>query len=472
MKEAKDHDPSNLGLAGYAKLLCSAIFVTGTAEEAAREHCRNVAVDLIKLPEADLPDITDFIDYEEKVVRATLRNSLTRTAKFYGDQGCILHPEDHDGIYYDPVPVETSLPDPDTQLWPMGDLLPDEPLPPEVDLEKLRAAVALAFDAPAQTSAMTVVYKGRLVAERYVPGVTKDTLLESWSMGKSLTGTLIGRLMLDGHFGLEDLAPVPEWQQPDDPRRGIRMADLMRMSSGLQFTLYEVMEQTPEGTYRINTAYPDHYFVYPCAMDVFQYAVSRPVQYPPNTVGRYRNCDPLTLGYIVKRTVLGRGENYLTYPQRSLFDQIGIRRMVLDTDPYGNFIMSGYEYATARDWARIGLLYLQQGMWQGQRLLPQEFVDFVRTPAPAWNNEEGEASESRYGGMWWLNTTGNFDLPTDAFYAAGAGCQNTIVVPSRDLVVVRLTRYDSLTVSNEPFNAALRGILAAIDSVEVTKSQV
>ncbi len=463
MKEAKDHDPSNLGLAGYAKLLCSAIFVTGTEEEAAREHCRNVAVDLIKLPESDLPDITDSIDYEAKVVRATLRDSLTRTAKFYRDQGCILHPEDHDGIYFDPVPVETSLPDADTQLWPMGDLLPDEPLPPEVDQEKLRAAVELAFDAPAQTSAMTVLYKGRLVAERYVPGVTKDTLLEGWSMGKSLTGTLIGRLMLDGHFGLEDMAPVPEWQQPNDPRRGIRMADLMRMSSGLQFTLYEVLEQTSEGTYRISTAYPDHYFVYPSAMDVFQYAVTRPPQYSPNTVGRYRNCDPLTLGYIVKRTVLGRGEDYLTYPQRGLFDEIGIRKKILDTDPYGNFIMSGYEYGTARNWARLGLLYLQQGMWQGKRLLPQEFVDFVRTPAPAWNNEEGEASESRYGGMWWLNTTGNFDLPRDAFYAAGAGCQNTIVVPSRDLVVVRLTRYDSLTVSNQPFNAALRGILAAID---------
>ncbi len=312
MKEAKDHDPSSLGLAGYAKLLCSAIFVTGTEEETAREHCRNVAVDLIKLPESDLPDITDSIDYEEKMVRATLRNSLTRTAKFYGDQGCIIHPEDHNGIYFDPVPVETGLPDADTQAWPMGDLLPDEPLPPEVDEEKLRAAVELAFEAPAQISAMAVVYKGRLVAERYVSGVTKDTLLESWSMGKSLTGTLIGRLMLDGHFGLEDLAPVPEWQQPDDPRRGIRMTDLLCMSSGLQFTLYEVLEQTPEGTYRISTAYPDHYFVYPCAMDVFKYAVTRPSQFPPNTVGRYRNCDPLTLGYIVKRTVLERGEEYLT----------------------------------------------------------------------------------------------------------------------------------------------------------------
>ena len=462
MREAKDHDPSNLGLAGYAKLLCSAIFVTGTEPEAAREHCRNVAVDLMKLPKSDASRITDTIDYGEKVVRASLGSSLTRTAQFYGGQGCITHPEDHDGIYFEPVTVETTLLGADTLPWPMGDLLPDEPLPTEVDEQKLKAAVELAFQDPAQTTAMTVVYKDRLVAERYAVGITKDTLLEGWSMGKSLTGTLVGRLMFEGRIDLDDPAPVPEWQGPGDPRGKIRMSDLMQMSSGLQFTLYEVLEETPQGTYRIGAAYPDHYFVYPCAMNVFQYVVSRPPQFPPNTVGRYRNCDPLTLGYIVRRTVEEQGEDYLTFPQRSLFDQIGIRRMVLDTDPFGNFILSGYEYGTARNWARIGMLYLQKGMWQGKRLLSEEFVDFVRTPAPAWNNEEGEPSESRYGGMWWLNTTGNFDLPRDAFYAAGAGCQNTIVVPSRDLVIVRLTRYDALTVSNEPFNAALRGIQEAI----------
>ena len=463
MKEARDQNPSNVGVAGYAKLLCSAVFVSGTDEVTAREHSRNVAVDLMKLPESDLLDLTDEIDYERKQVRATLHGSYTRTAGFYGDQGCIVHPDDYDGVYFDPVPVHTRLPPADSQIWPMGDVLIEDPLPLEVNKEKLLAAVDLAFQKPAQTTSLAVVYKGRLVAERYAPGINKDTLLESWSMGKSLTGTLVGRLIEDGHLGLYDLAPVPEWQLTDDPRREIRVSDLLRMSSGLDFTLYEVMEQTLEGTYRISTAYPDHYYVYSCALNVFQYSVSRKLRHRPNTVGRYRNCDPLTLGYIVRRIVEEQGKEYLTYPQRALFDQIGIRKKILDTDPYGNFILSGYEYGTVRNWARIGLLYLQEGLWQGKRLLPKEFVDFVRTPAPAWFNEEGRPSDSRYGGMWWLNTTRVWDVPTDAFYAAGAGGQNTIVIPSRNLVVARLTEYDSHSVSVPHFNAALKAILAAIE---------
>ena len=278
-------------------------------------------------------------------------------------------------------------------------------------------------------------------------------------MGKSLTGTLIGRLIADGHFGLDDLAPVPEWRNESDPRKNIRVRDLMRMSSGLQFTL----ENHPEKGV-IPDGFPDHRYIYSGAIDIFRYVTSRPLQYPINSIGRYRNTDPLTLGYIVRRTVEQMGESYLSYPQRALFDEIGIRKLILETDPYGNFISSGYELGTARDWARIGLLYLQDGLWQGKRLLPEGFVDFVRTPAPAWENEEGQRSVSRYGGMWWLNTTGNWDAPLDAYYAAGAGGQSTIVIPSRNLVIAKLTDYDSDTPSISKFSAneAIKGIIAAI----------
>ena len=184
-------------------------------------------------------------------------------------------------------------------------------------------------------------------------------------MGKSLTATLAGRTMMDGHFGLDDLAPVPEWQGEGDPRGKIRISDLLRMSSGLRFTGPDVIEDTPDGR-RIMHGNPDHHYVYSGAMDVFRYVLSRPLEHEPNTVGRYRNTDPLTLGYIVKRTVEGRGEEYLTYPQRALFDEIGIRKLVLETDPFGNFISSGYELGTARDWARLGQLYLQDGVWEGK----------------------------------------------------------------------------------------------------------
>jgi CubicO group peptidase (beta-lactamase class C family) len=464
MREAKDEDPSDLGLAGYAKILCSAVFVSGHAEEFARAHARRVAGDLMHLPKRDLDRLTDEIDYDAKTVRASLGGHLTRKAAFYGDQGSIAHPADHDGIFFEPASVETSLPDKDTVPWPMGDLMPDGPLPPEVDAEKLRDAVELAFVEPSRVSAFVVLYKGRLVAERYAPWASADTLLENWSMGKSLTATLVGRLMNDGHFGLDDPAPVPEWQTDGDPRANIRISDLLRMSSGLQFTLHEVLEETPDGTKVVRDCYPDHYYVYSGAMDVFRYVTSRPPQYEPNTVGRYRNCDPLTLGYIVKRTVEARGESYLTYPQRALFDEIGIRRLVLETDPYGNFVSSGYELGTARDWARLGQLYLQDGVWQGKRLLPEGFVDFVRTPAPAWANEEGVESVSRYGGLWWLNTTGNWDAPADAYYAAGAGGQTTLVIPSRDVVIARLTDYEPGTLGTSKLRTAqaIRGVLDAI----------
>ena len=466
--EAKDQDIHNLGVAGYAKLLCSSVFVTGMQVVKAIEHSRRVVGALVRLPAADFPHLSEEIDHDKQLVRATLRGSLTRTAKLYGDQGCIIHPTDHDGIFFEPVPVQTSLPDAQTQPWPMGDVLSDDPLPPEVDQERVKAAVDLAFEKPSRIAGMVVLYKGRLVAERYAEGITKDTLLESWSQGKSLTGTLIGRLEQEGLLKLEDPAPVPEWQQSGDQRAQIRIADLMRMSSGLRFTLYEALVKTPEGRYEVGPEYPDHYYPYCGAIDVFRYVVSRPLQYPPNTVGRYRNCDPLTLGYIVKRIVQAQGQEYLTYPQKGLFDEIGIRRMVLDTDPYGNFVLSGYEHGTVRDWARIALLYLQEGLWQGKRLLSKDFVEFVRTPAPAWNNEENKESVARYGGMWWLNTTGNYDAPEDTYYAAGAGGQTTLVIPSRQIVVAKLTDYDDSVpgISKAKANAALKGILAAIGNSE------
>jgi CubicO group peptidase (beta-lactamase class C family) len=269
------------------------------------------------------------------------------------------------------------------------------------------------------------VHGGRIVAERYGEGIDRDTQLESWSMGKSITAALIGLLVRDGHFGLDDPAPVDEWQRPGDPRSRITMADLMRMSSGLEFSLWEDPGEWVE------KGFPDHVLVYTGAVDAFRFSITRPAEFPPGTVGRYRNCDPLTLGYLIRETVRARGEEYLTFPQRALFDRIGIRKQVLETDAYGNFLLTGFDYGTARNWARLGMLFLQDGVWQGERILPEGFVDFVRTPAPAWEKPE-------YGGQFWVNGTGEWALPTDAYYMGGAGGQHVFIVPSHDLVIVRM----------------------------------
>ena len=466
LREARGEDARNLGTGGFAKTLCSMLFISEHPDDFAEAHAMRVATHLMKLPAADASELTYEVDRSERLVRVSLGDAITRVAKRYGDQGCVLHPDDHDGIHFVPVPVETTLPDRDRTAWPMGDVLPDDSLPPEVDEAKLEAAIALAFQPPSPVSALVVLYRGRLVGERYAEGITKDTLLENWSMGKSLTATLAARVMhRDGDLALDDPAPVPAWRVPGDPRGAITMAHLFRMSSGLQFSLFEVLELGADGRYHLTGNYPDHYYVYSGAIDVFRYVTSRPLQYEPGTVGRYRNTDPLTLGFIVKQRVEARGEEYLTFPQRELFDAIGIRELVLETDPYGGFVSSGFELGRARDWARLGQLYLQDGVWNDERLLPEGFVDFVRTPAPAWENEENEKSVPRYGGMWWLNTTGEWSAPEDAYYAAGAGGQNTIVIPSREIVVVRLTDYEvsgSPSIGETRFDTALAAILTAI----------
>ena len=119
-------------------------------------------------------------------------------------------------------------------------------------------------------------------------------------------------------------------------------------------------------------------------MDSFKYAATRPQQWPPNTVGRYRNTDPVLTNYMIRLAVEKRGEDYHSFPQRALFDKIGVRTMVLDTDPYGNFLTHGYESASGRDWARVANLYLQDGVWNGERILPEGYAKFVGTLAPAW----------------------------------------------------------------------------------------
>jgi CubicO group peptidase (beta-lactamase class C family) len=432
--------------AGFAKILCSAIFITGRdLATAADEDGFFVA------PRASRAKVVEtVVDRDAHEVRLRLPNGVTRSARLVGDQGCVTLPRGTDGVLFAPVPVTSALPDPATQDWPMGDRLPDAPLPPEIDKAELEAAVAAAFEPQAAlTAAFVVIYKGRLVAERYRPGIDKTTRLPSWSMGKSITATLMGQLIQDGVYDLWQPAPVEEWQGADDPRRTIRIADLLRMSSGLRF----VAPQDPD--YDPARGYPDHLYVYAGAIDAFRWSITRPLQWPPNTVGRYRNSDPLIINHLVRKAVTARGEEYLGYPQRHLFDKLGIRRMVLETDPYGNFLLNGYELGTGRDWARLGLLYLQDGMWNRERLLPEGFVDFVRTPAPAW-------SEPVYGGFFWLNRTAWWPVPEDAFFMAGAGGQYAFIIPTHDLVVVRLGHYKGEVAAGRALWNALQLLVQAV----------
>jgi CubicO group peptidase (beta-lactamase class C family) len=436
--------PVTLGLAGYAKVLCSAVFVSAREPE---EAFRNSGFFLF--PERLRGGVTYTVDRAQQLVRMK-HGAIVRTAKLYGDQGCIIHPADYDGIHFTPVPVTTRLPDARSQPWPMGDAAPKEPQATGIDRARVEKALDLAFGDPdGLTAGVVIVHKGQIVGERYMPGITKDTQLESWSMGKSLTATLFALLVNEGVYRIDDPVPVPEWRAAGDPRGAIRIVDLLHMSSGLRF----IAGQDPD--YTVDKGYPDHTLIYTGAIDAFAHSMTRPLQFPPNTEGRYRNSDPLMIGWLIKQAVTRRGEEYLTYPQRALFDRIGIRRQVLETDPYGNFLLTGYDYGTARNWARIGLLYLQDGMWQGRRLLPEGWAAFVGTPAPAWKRPV-------YGGLFWVNGDGAWNIPRTAYFANGAGGQRTFIIPTHDLVVVRMGHYRGDRAGMAALNRALGELMAAV----------
>ncbi len=435
---------------GYAKIMCSSVFVTGLEPDFAREN-----VGYFVAPYAERARLgTPQIDRQQRSVTVTMPNGTTRVAKQVGSQGCVTLPIGKSDVFFKPSIVKSGLAAANTVPWPMGDLPQPGSADASVDAAKVKAAVDAAFDPDGMTAAFVVTHKGRIIGERYGDGITQTTPLESWSMGKSLSGTLMGILIKQGAYELWQRAPVPEWQQtPGDPRAAIRIGDILRMSSGLRIRA----PQDPD--YDQSGPYPDHLYYYTGSVDSFKYAATRPQQWPPDTVGRYRNTDPVLINYLIRLAVERRKEDYHAFPTRALFDKIGIRSMVLDTDPYGNFLTQGYEQGSARDWARLANLYLQDGVWNGERLLPEGYVDFARTVAPAW------AADKRLvygGGLFWVNGESSFPAPKDAIYMSGVGGQSVLIVPSHQLAVVRLGHYKGSQAGGRALRKAVGILMEAV----------
>ena len=437
--------------AGFAKIMCSAVFITGLDPEFAAANVGGFASPFHQRKNVGKP----VIDFKRKSVSITLPGGITRTAIYLGDQaqGCVTLPLGSEKIFYEPEKVKRNLPDANKTPWPMGDVLSKDPMPAEVDIAKVEAALDSAFGIPeALTAAVVVTYKGRIIGERYADGITKDTPLESWSMGKSLTATMIGILIKQGIYTLDQPAPIPEWKSDGDARASIRIEDILHMSSGLRFRA----PQDPD--YDSTKGYPDHLYVYTGGINSFQYSATRPQQWPPNSVGRYHNSDPVLANYLVRLAVEGKGENYHTFPQRELFDKVGVRTMIMEADPYGNFLTQGYEFASARDWTRLGNLYLQDGVWNGERILPEGFVKFVSTLAEPWVKD----GRPVYGGFFWINGDGARPIPKEAYMMLGAGGQSTTIIPSHDLVVVRLGHYRGARAAVVPLDKAYKLLMEAV----------
>jgi CubicO group peptidase (beta-lactamase class C family) len=353
------------------------------------------------------------------VIRAAFRNGI----------GCVVMAPDQDFGDIDTLP-ELDLPpppgDPAEIPWPDGDRVEPAPLPAGVDAAALQAASDWAFDRPTpeqDTLSLLVLHDGRIIHERYAEGVDRGTRTRTWSTAKSIAATLIGmlvdedRLALDRPLGFDWLPEVEG--ADDDPRAAITLRHVLHMSSGL----YPVDSFGMEYATGSGLAY----WVGASSVDG---ARRRGLIRAPGTFWDYENYDTLLAVYAMKQA-LG-AEAYLRYPRRALLDRIGMRNTLLSTDRFGDFILSSQVYTNARDLARFGLLYLQGGVWNGERLLSEEWIRFVRTPAPATRHRG-----SFYGGQFWLVPDDRDDVPPDAYSTAGNRGQFVIVVPSRDVVIVR-----------------------------------
>jgi CubicO group peptidase (beta-lactamase class C family) len=276
---------------------------------------------------------------------------------------------------------------------------------------------------PRRTYAVVVVQDGRIIAERYAPGITAETPLPGWSMTKSILSALVGILVERGTLALDARELLPAWRAPD-PRAAITLEDLLRMRSGLRFS--EVYANPWSDVLHM---------LYNCA-DTAAYAAARPLSAAPGTQWSYSSGTTNILSRIVRQAV-GDGA-YHAWPRQVLFDPIGMTSAVLEPDASGTFVCSSYGLATARDWARYGQLWLDGGRCDGQTVLPEWWTRFCTTPTPQ--------SDGRYGAHWWLKLNpdigGDTDdaraIAPDAFFAVGHEGQTLTIVPSRRLVVVRL----------------------------------
>ena len=414
-----------VGAAYKAKMLCSGVFVS-------RSDPRSVlASDLLTDDHSSLQYIGARVNYGSQFVAATLWGMAEQRALYHPDIGCVLMHGGSESPFQLPArPTCTTAPltEPD-RPWPLGERVNTHLLPSGVDAAKLGEAIDSAFSEPGpvparRTRAVVVVYQGRIVAERYAPGFTPDTPLLGWSMTKSVINALTGILVRAGKLSVQDRAPVPEWQATGDPRRNITLDHLLRMTSGLAFE--ENYTNPLKDVSRMLLATPD----------MAAYAASKPLVAEPGSRWHYSSGTTNIIARILRRTVGGTEADYLAFPRRMLFDRIGMRSAVIEPDTSGTFVGSSFMYATGRDWARFGLLYQQDGVWKGVRVLPVGWVEYSRTPTPA-------SPGGAYGAHFWLALRPGFRgsadaLPPDAFHAIGHEGQFVTIIPSRNLVLVRL----------------------------------
>lgn len=375
------------------------------------------------------------VNYDIKVTTSKVFGLKERKAKYIQGIGCMLLPED-----FSANRLVNDIPDRrfsfDSVPYPYGDAPPLDSAFLNVDSVKLSKAVDFAFLPENRSRAVLILYNDHLLAERYAEGFTEETKLLGWSMTKSITSAVLGVLSAQGKVSIEQDHLFPEWE--NDARASITLNNLLQMNSGLEW----------EEDYGKISDVTKMLFL---EEDMSWGQLNKPLS---GTIGETWNYASGTTNLLSKfiRQHFNSHQEYLDFWYSELIDKIGMNSMVVETDLKGNFVGSSYAWATPRDWAKFGILYLNKGNWLGKQVLEESWVEYTATPA--------NGSNGQYGAHFWLNAGGEYpNVPRDLFSANGFQGQHVFIIPSYNLVVVRFG-----LVENPDFNIDefLSGVIKAI----------
>ena len=399
--------------------------------------------ELIEKSDNDIPLMnlaTNKIDEAGKFVTSAVYGLKERKAIYREGLGATLINENFDVSKPYLLPKRTKLVN--SLPFPYGNNEPKDTVFANVDYVGLKKAVENSFDKNGgkekRTRAVVVLYKDKLIAEKYDTGFNKDSKILGWSMTKSITSSAFGVLAKQRKIDIYKPAPIAEWK--NDERKIITINDLLHMNSGLEWEEnYSTICDATQMLFQ--------------SEDMGKVQMDKPAKYKPDTHWYYSSGTTNLLSRIL-RSQFKTQQEYLDFWYSAVIDKIGMNSMIVEQDMSGIFVGSSYAWATPRDWSKFGLLYLHKGNWNGEQILDESWVKYTATPT--------NTSKGAYGAQFWLNAGGKFpDAPRDMFYCNGYQGQMVAIIPSLDMVIVRMGLKEDD--QGFDFNGFLKGI---IDSVK------
>ena len=396
-------------ITGYAaKNLASGVFVAHRTQE---------SVENIDLNFSFIKFTTNAVDYEKKEVTSRFLWAKSKAIYIEGFGCTLVRDFDEKTIRNRPYTI-VSLPDsnPDSIAWPMGDKLSDT-IPSGIDQLKLNKAIVNAFRDSIGTKgtfAIAIAYKNQLIAEKFHTGFSDKNLFLSWSMGKSITQALVGIMVKQGRLDINQPVDIDSWE--NTVKQSININNLMQMTSGLKWN--ENYGNRSDVTLMLHEA-----------GDMAAYTYNQPAEIQADSSWLYNSGATNIVSFLIRKKIANDAE-YFAFPRKELFNKIGMRSAIMETDASGTFVGSSYVYASMRDYVRFGLLYMNKGNWLGEQILPLGWTDYTV--------EVANGSEGKYGSFFWLNISNDYpEVPSDLFMCRGHDGQYIYIIPSLELVVVR-----------------------------------